>query len=70
MTPWRPRRLADVAKRVCIILVVLWHVVTKHVQHIDWGRADGIASLCPSEMGSEIDILSRKISNENIVSRK
>jgi hypothetical protein len=35
----------DIAKRVCIILVILRHVVTQHVQHIDWRRADGIASL-------------------------
>jgi threonine dehydratase len=26
----------DVAKGVCIILVVLWHVVTKHYQRVDW----------------------------------
>ncbi|MFI5425442.1 UDP-N-acetylmuramoyl-tripeptide--D-alanyl-D-alanine ligase [Aeromicrobium sp. UC242_57] len=26
----------DVAKGVCILLVVLWHVVTKHYQQIDW----------------------------------
>jgi uncharacterized membrane protein YcfT len=40
----RPARegWADVAKGVCIILVVLWHVVTKHTQHLDWEDADGI----------------------------
>ena len=26
----------DVAKGVCILLVVLWHVVTKHYQSVDW----------------------------------
>lgn len=26
----------DVAKGMCIILVVLWHVVTKHYQRVDW----------------------------------
>ena len=26
----------DVAKGVCIVLVVLWHVVTKHYQRVDW----------------------------------
>lgn len=26
----------DVAKGVCIILVVLWHVVTKHYQRVEW----------------------------------
>jgi uncharacterized membrane protein YcfT len=32
-----PRALwADVAKGVCIILVVLWHVVVKHYLRIDW----------------------------------
>ncbi|SDD92730.1 acyltransferase family protein [Glycomyces harbinensis] len=36
---------ADVAKGVCIILVVFWHVITKHVHFIDWGSAEGIASL-------------------------
>jgi uncharacterized membrane protein YcfT len=36
---------ADVAKGVCIILVVFWHVITKHVHFVDWGSADGIASL-------------------------
>ncbi|MEU8386019.1 acyltransferase family protein, partial [Streptosporangium sp. NPDC048865] len=28
---------ADVAKGVCILLVVLWHVVVKHYLRIDWG---------------------------------
>jgi uncharacterized membrane protein YcfT len=36
---------ADVAKGVCIILVVFWHVITKHVHFVDWGSADRIASL-------------------------
>lgn len=35
----------DLAKGLCIILVVLWHVVTKHVQHIDWGSGESAASL-------------------------
>lgn len=26
----------DVAKGVCIVLVVLWHVVTKHFQQVEW----------------------------------
>ena len=26
----------DVAKGLCILLVVLWHVVTKHYQQVDW----------------------------------
>lgn len=26
----------DIAKGVCIILVVLWHVVVKHFQQVDW----------------------------------
>jgi threonine dehydratase len=26
----------DVAKGICIVLVVLWHVVTKHYQRVDW----------------------------------
>ncbi len=30
-------RWADVAKGVCILLVVLWHVVVKHYLRIDWG---------------------------------
>ncbi|MEU4408925.1 acyltransferase [Streptosporangium sp. NPDC023963] len=35
----RPERAlwADVAKGVCILLVVLWHVVVKHYLRIDWG---------------------------------
>jgi uncharacterized membrane protein YcfT len=41
----RPRSgWADVAKGVCIILVVLWHVVTKHVQEVEWGSAAPVAS--------------------------
>lgn len=32
-----PREMwPDVAKGMCIILVVLWHVVTKHFQHVSW----------------------------------
>jgi uncharacterized membrane protein YcfT len=32
-----PRSLwPDVAKGMCILLVVLWHVVTKHYQQVDW----------------------------------
>src|SRR5690349_20157208 len=27
---------ADVAKGVCILLVVLWHVIMKHYLEIDW----------------------------------
>ena len=27
---------ADVAKGVCIVLVVLWHVIMKHYLQIDW----------------------------------
>jgi uncharacterized membrane protein YcfT len=30
---------ADVAKGICIVLVVLWHVVTKHYQTVDWDTA-------------------------------
>lgn len=29
-------RWPDVAKGMCILLVVLWHVVTKHYQQVDW----------------------------------
>lgn len=29
----------DVAKGVCIVLVVLWHVVTKHYQQVDWNTS-------------------------------
>ncbi len=37
LTPSRHRETwPDVAKGVCIILVVLWHVVTKHYQRVDW----------------------------------
>ena len=32
-------RWPDVAKGGCIVLVVLWHVVLKHYQQIDWGRS-------------------------------
>ncbi|AWB92610.1 acyltransferase family protein [Aeromicrobium chenweiae] len=33
----RPRETwPDVAKGVCILLVVLWHVVAKHYQQVDW----------------------------------
>lgn len=33
----RPRETwPDVARGVCIVLVVLWHVVTKHYQSVDW----------------------------------
>ncbi|MFC5678524.1 acyltransferase family protein [Aeromicrobium endophyticum] len=34
--PTRRETWPDVAKGVCIVLVVLWHVVTKHYQRIDW----------------------------------
>jgi threonine dehydratase len=36
--PQSPRRETwpDVAKGVCIVLVVLWHVVTKHYQRVEW----------------------------------
>jgi uncharacterized membrane protein YcfT len=36
---------ADVAKGICILLVVLWHVIMKHYLQIDWhigGRARGL----------------------------
>jgi uncharacterized membrane protein YcfT len=37
LTAVRPREIwPDVAKGVCIILVVLWHVITKHYQRVDW----------------------------------
>lgn len=36
---------ADLAKGVCIVLVVLWHVVTKHVQALEWGPSAPAASL-------------------------
>lgn len=37
LTPARHRDTwPDVAKGACIILVVLWHVVTKHYQRVDW----------------------------------
>jgi uncharacterized membrane protein YcfT len=37
LTPAQHReKWPDVAKGVCIILVVLWHVVTKHYQRVDW----------------------------------
>lgn len=36
-TASRPRETwPDVAKGVCILLVVLWHVVTKHYQSVEW----------------------------------
>ena len=34
---------ADLAKGICIVLVVLWHVVSKHVHPLEWGSGDGIA---------------------------
>ncbi|MDA1358372.1 acyltransferase family protein [Glycomyces luteolus] len=36
---------ADLAKGICIILVILWHVITKHAHFVDWGPAQGLASL-------------------------
>lgn len=35
----------DVAKGVCIVLVVLWHVVVKHSAGIDWQDAAGVPEL-------------------------
>ena len=41
--PERPPRSreswADVAKGACILLVVLWHVITKHYLQVDWRLA-------------------------------
>jgi uncharacterized membrane protein YcfT len=38
--PPRPRESwADVAKGACILLVVLWHVITKHYLQVDWRLA-------------------------------
>ncbi|MEV8376029.1 acyltransferase [Kribbella sp. NPDC056861] len=46
LTPERGRiAWADVAKGICILLVVLWHVLMKHYLQIDWhigGRARGL----------------------------
>lgn len=34
--PTRRETWPDVAKGMCILLVVLWHVVVKHYQQVDW----------------------------------
>lgn len=38
-SPRSRSRWADVAKGVCILLVVLWHVIMKHYLRIDWHLA-------------------------------
>ncbi|APU15869.1 MULTISPECIES: acyltransferase family protein [Actinoalloteichus] len=45
MTAQRREGWPDVAKGVCIILVVLWHVVTKHVAHLDWPATAGMPAV-------------------------
>ncbi|MEO3854264.1 acyltransferase family protein [Acrocarpospora sp. B8E8] len=36
---------ADVAKGVCILLVVLWHAVTKHYLQVDWQAGGAIPAM-------------------------